>query len=262
MTAHTQASVLGKRAGESGIAFILAFACAGALAAAEPPRDLARRVAQRESENESARAHYTYRQTVVVEEIDARGVKAGEYRETRDVVFSPEKGRTEEVLGRPYNSLRRVRLTEEDFRDVREVQPFLFTAGQLWAYQTKYRGEETIDGLLCWVLDVSPRQLFDGQRLFDGTLWIDPSDYSVVRAHGRAVPQIVRSRTESLFPRFTTFREKIDGRHRFPVHTHADDVLPFRSGSQRIRLTIRYLDYRRFAAESSITFEQEKQEKK
>lgn len=228
------------------------------LAAADPPRDLARRVAQRESENESARAHYTYRQTVLVEEFDARGLKAGEYRETRDVVFSPETGRMEEILGRPYSSLKRLRLTEEDFRDVREVQPFLFTAAQLWAYQTRYRGEETVDGRLCWVLDVSPRQLLDGQRLFEGTLWIDPSDFSIVRTHGRAVPQIVRSSTENLFPRFTTFREKIDGRHSFPVHTHADDVLPFRSGPQRIRLTIRYLNYKRFGAQSSITFEKEK----
>jgi len=214
-------------------------------------------VAARETENEAARANYTYRQTVLVEEIGARGVKVGEYRETRDVVFSPLTGRLEEVLGRPFNSLQRLVLTEEDFRDVREVQPFLFTRERLWAYQTRFRGEESVDGLACWVLEVKPRQILDGQRLFDGLLWIDPADYSIVRTHGRAEPQIVRSKGENLFPRFTTFREKVDGRHRFPVHTHADDILPFRSGPQRIRLTIRYLDYRRFAAESSVTFDKE-----
>ena len=42
------------------------------------------------------------------------------------------------------------------------------------------------------------------------------------------------------------------------IHTHADDILPFRTGPLRMRMTIRYSDYQRFTAESSIIFEKAK----
>ena len=47
----------------------------------------------------------------------------------------------------------------------------------------------------------------------------------------------------------------MDGKFRFPIQTYADDVLPFRNGPQRIRLTIRYADYKRFGAESTIKYQ-------
>ena len=222
---------------------------------AEPPADLARQVAERETGNAAARLNYTYRQSVFIEEFDRRGRRTGHYQETRDIVFSPGQGRTEEFVGKPVSRLQRLRLTEEDFRDIREVQPFLFTADQLWAYETRYRGEETIDGAGYYVLEVCPRQTFQGQRLFDGMLWIHQDDLAVVHAEGKAVPSIFRDNSENLFPRFTTTRAKFDGKHWFPVYTHSDDVLPFRTGPLRMRMSIRYSNYKRFTAESTITFE-------
>lgn len=225
---------------------------------AEPPADLARRVAERETGNAAARLNYTYRQSVMIEEFDKRGVRSGHYKEIRDIIFSPERGRREQFVGKPVSRLRRLRLTEEDFQDIRQVQPFLFTADQLWAYETRYRGEETIDGTDYYVLEIRPRQTFRGQRLFDGTFWIHKEDLAVVRAEGQAVPSIFSGESENLFPRFTTIRAKFDGKHWFPIHTHADDILPFRTGPLRMRMTIRYSDYQRFTAESSITFEKAK----
>ena len=46
-------------------------------------------------------------------------------------------------------------------------------------------------------------------------------------------------REENLFPRFTTIRKPIDGKHWFPTLTYADDTLEFRSGPLRERLTHR-----------------------
>jgi len=60
---------------------------------------------------------------------------------------------------------------------------------------------------------------------------------------------------ENLFPRFTTVRRPIDAQHWFPVFTYANDTLAFRTGPQRIRLTIRYSNYKRFGSDTSITFE-------
>jgi hypothetical protein len=211
----------------------------------------------RAAETRRALDHYTYRQTVVVEELSPSGARVGEYRETREVVFSPEAERSERLAGKPVQALKRLRLTPEDFRDIREVQPFLFDQDQLWAYETKFKGEENVDGVECYILQVRPRQILEGQRLFDGLLWVSQKDYSIVRTNGKAVPETRSSaKEENLFPRFTTIWAPAPGGYWFPVHTHADDTLDFRVGPQRIRLTIRYSEYKRFGAETTLSFEE------
>jgi hypothetical protein len=224
---------------------------------AQPP-DLAKRVAKRETEAMKARENYLYKQSVEIEEFASKGGRPGVYRENREVIFSPAGERTERVIGKPLNNLSKLILTEEDFRDIREVQPFLFTADLVWMYETKLKGEETVDGVECWLLQVRPRQVFPGQRLFDGMFWVDKQSYSVVRSEGVAVPQILSRKQENLFPRFTTQRQKVDGDHWFPAHTFADDTLHFSSGSIRERMSIKYTGYKRFGAESNVTFKPER----
>ena len=187
--------------------------------------------------------------------MDGRGAARGEYREIRDVIFSPQHERTEQAIGRPTMNLKNLVMTDEDYRDIREIQPFVLPEEQLWIYETKFRGDEHMDDVDCWVLQVRPRQILQGQRLFDGLIWADKRTFSIVRMEGQAVPQIRTMKSENLFPRFTTIRRPADGDHWFPVTTWADDSLYFRTGPQRIRLTIRYSNYKKFGAESSITFE-------
>ena len=177
----------------------------------------------------------------------------GEYREIRDIIFSPTHERTEQMIGTPRKTLQNLILTGEDFHDIRDIQPLVLTADRLWNYETRFRGEETMDDVDCWVLQVRPRQILDGQRFFDGMIWLDKKEYNVVRMEGRAVPEIRTTKTENLFPRFTTVRKPIDGRHWFPVMTYADDTLQFKTGPQRERLRIEYSNYKRFGAESTFT---------
>jgi hypothetical protein len=193
-----------------------------------------------------------YRQAVTLEELDSHGAARGGYKETRDIIFSPEHERTEETIGQPTNSLKNLTLTAEDFRDIRSIQPLVLTEDQLWNYETKFRGEERMDDVDCWVLQVRPRQILQGQRLFDGLIWVEKEAFNIVRLEGQAVPQIITTKSENLFPRFTTIRKPLDGKNWFPVYTYADDTLPFRTGPQRIRLRIAYSNYRRFGAESTF----------
>jgi hypothetical protein len=237
--------------------FILASALwlACPLAAQDPPPNLARLIAARETETASVQSHYTYRQTVTLDEMNSNGFIQGTYREVRDIIFSPAGERTEQMVGKPFLTLTHMSLTDEDFRDMREVQPFLLTKDQAFLYETQFRGEETMDGEDCFVVQIRPRQILDGQRLFDGTLWASKKDYSVIRSEGQAVPQIHTLKTENLFPHFTTVRRKVEGDYWFPVLTYGDDTLYFRGGAQRVRLSIQYSEYRRFGADSKITFE-------
>lgn len=213
-----------------------------------------KRVAARETENEAARNDFTYRQTVVVQDLDLHGAMLGEYREVREIIFSPKMVRSEQVVEKARNTLKRLQLTEEDFRDIREIQPLLITAENLFLYESKFKGEETKDGVDCWVVGVRPRQILQGQRLFDGMIWVNKAGYAIVRLEGQAVPQIRTTKSENLFPHFTTIRKKIGEDYWFPVTTFADDTLYFRGGPQRIRMTIRYANYQRFSADTKIDY--------
>ena len=185
-------------------------------------------IAARETETAQVQSNYTYRQTVTLDELTSSGLAEGSYREVRDIIFSPAQERTEQMVGKPYATLTHLKLTDEDFRDLRDVQPFLLTKEQTFLYETKFRGEETMDGVDCFVVQIRPRQILDGQRLFDGMLWVSKKDYSVIRTEGQAVPQIHTLKSENLFPHFTTLRQKVEGDYRFPVVTYGDDTLYFR----------------------------------
>jgi hypothetical protein len=228
------------------------------VSAADPPAGLLKKIAARETENSEARTNYTYRQSVTIQEFDDAGKITGEYRETREITFSPTHKRYERFLEQPRNTLTRIKLTDQDFADIRNVQPFLLTNDSLFQYEGKYRGEQWVDGQMCFLEEIRPRQILSTERFFEGTLWVRESDLSVVRSEGQAVPQIETLAQQNLFPHFTTIRRPIDGKWWFPVETYADDTLFFRQHPQRIRIVIRYMDYKRFAADSTITFGDDK----
>lgn len=223
--------------------------------AAEAPPHLLRHIAEAETRNAAARQNYTYRQTVTIQEFNDKGVVTGEYHEIRDITFSPALVRYEQVVEPPRNTLTRIQLTPEDFADLRNVQPFLITSDVVNLYEGRFQGEETINGEPCYIEFIRPRQILSGQRFFEGTLWVRQSDLSVVRSEGQAVPAVETRTKQNLFPHFVTSRKKVDDQWSFPFETYADDILYFRERPQRIRVTVRYLNYRKFGAESSVTFE-------
>src|SRR5690348_845210 len=92
------------------IGIILALGQPAALRGEEPPPDLVRRVAHVETETQQARSHYTYRQSVTLEELSERGMKVGEYHEVRDIIFSPAGERTEQMVGHPFETLKNLKL--------------------------------------------------------------------------------------------------------------------------------------------------------
>jgi hypothetical protein len=241
-----------------GVTCLLILA-AFSLQAEDAPRDLARKIAEREALAEKARAQYAYEQSLVLEDFDGNGRKGGLYTETREVIFSATGERSERFTKPAANHLKHLRMTEEDFADLRDIQPMLLTTENLIHYDVRVRGEEPVDGRDCWLIEIKPKRFLAGQRFFQGFLWADQKSYSIVRTQGQAVPPVVKTkngeREENLFARFTTLRAPQPDGHWFPVHTFADDELPFRTGPVRIRFNIRYKNYQRFGAQSTITFE-------
>lgn len=217
------------------------------------PLDLVRSVAEAGSRLVAERDNYTYTQRFRFVEFKG-SVPGGRYEEVRDITFTGTGEREERHRRKPIMQLNRMRLTEEDFRDLRDVNPFVLTRETLRFYKVGYKGIEQVDGQDCHVLAVRPRQILYGQRFFDGLLWVGVEHGQVVRAGGRPVPQIHRIEDSNLFPAFITDYQPIDGKHWFPVRTEGDDILPFPTGNQRVKVLIEYSDYKRFSATSTVTF--------
>lgn len=211
---------------------------------------MVRRIANNEREYRQARDHYTYRQS-----FEFREEGGGGFIAVSDVTFTPEGKRIEKPLKTPVNALKRIILTDEDFRDLAEVQPFVLDPDDLWNYEVRYVAQQVLEGRSTLMLEIRPRQLFEGQRLFQGTIWVTHDGLQVVQVEGKAVPNLVKRGKENLFPHFTTIRTQVDGKNWFPVLTYADDTLQFRTGPIRVHFTIKYADYKRFGAESTIRFE-------
>jgi hypothetical protein len=239
------------------LAFSFVFACAalaqdqeGTINPAPPKGVTVDQVVQKFAEKEKVfkkeRENYVYTQTVKVQTLDGDTVD-GEYQQTVEVTFDDKGRRVENVTYAPQNTLQRVTMSREDFQDIESLMPFVLTSDEINDYNIKYIGQQQVDELGTYVFDINPKEkeMKSGRRYFDGRIWVDDRDFQIVKTHGKPVPETHKG-NENLFPRFTTYREQIDGKYWFPTYTRADDTLHFKAGDVHIREIIKYTNYQRF----------------
>jgi hypothetical protein len=222
------------------------------------PEDIIKRFAAKETEFAKARDQYTYRQDVKVETLDGSTV-TGQYHEVYDVMFNDQGKRIENVVFAPQSSLEQggLSMDQGDFEDIRHRMPFVLTEADLPEYNILYVGQQQEDEIHCYVFDIAPKQIVGKKRYFQGRIWVDDHDFQIVKTYGKSVPDIRKKHgdEENLYPKFTTWRRQIDGEYWFPVFTRADDELHFKLQDIHIREIIKYEDYKRFGAKSTILFE-------
>jgi hypothetical protein len=219
-----------------------------------PVEQIIERFAAKEAEFRQARDNYTYRQTVRVMELDADGVERGRYELVSDIIFTPEGKRLERVVHAPVSTLVNLLLTPEDEQDLRNVQPFVLTTKDIPKYNISYLGPQHVDELDTYVFAVKPKALEPGQRYFEGQIWVDQRDLQIVKTYGKGVGRL-KKHEDNQFPRFETYRDQIDGKYWFPVYTRADDVLHFKDHDQRVRMIVKYEDYKQFKSQTGIQYE-------
>ena len=228
----------------------------------DPPKgitsqEIIQKFAAKEREFREARDQYTFRQDVRVQTLDGDTV-TGEYREVFDVTYDNQGKHLENVVFAPQNSLTEIMMSPEDLQDIRHLLPFVLTTDEIPEYDILYVGQQQQDELHCYVFDIAPKKIENKKRYFQGRIWVDDRDLQVVKTSGKTVPDIHKKNNENLFPKFTTWREQVDGQYWFPAYTMADDTLHFRKGSYQdvhIREILKYTDYKRFGSKVKITYE-------
>ena len=227
------------------------------------PEEIIKRFAAKEAEFAKAREQYTYRQDVKVQTVDGDTVD-GEYHEVFDVLFDDKGRRMENVVFAPQSNLTKIYMSQEDMEDIRHKLPFVLTTEEIPEYNVLYVGQQQEDELHCYVFDIAPKKIEGKKRYFQGRVWVDDKDFQIVKTYGKTVPDLCngkpcnevkkRGDEENLFPKFTTWRQQIDGQYWFPVYTKADDELHFKLEDVHIKEIVKYEDYKRFGANTKILF--------
>ena len=217
--------------------------------------EIIQRFAAKEKEFKEARDQYTYRQTVKVQTLDG-DTADGEYQEVFDVTFDDQGKKVKTVVFAPQDTLRRIMMTQQDMDDIENRLPFVLTSDEINEYSILYVGQQQEDELHCYVFDIAPKQIEGKKRYFQGRIWVDDHDFQIVKTYGKTVPDIRKKKdNENLFPKFTTWREQIDGRYWFPTYTRAEDTLQFSTGGVKIREIVKYENYKKFGSKVKITYE-------
>ncbi|MBV9926058.1 MAG: hypothetical protein JOZ96_13655 [Acidobacteria bacterium] len=193
---------------------------------------------------------YTFLRDVLIQTVDEKGEVSGEYRRLSRLVFDDTGGRVERVISFPKPTLKNLNITAEDLADLSGLQPFGPDLSEGGRYRISYKGEIEEGGERLQVLRFRPAGA--GGRAFRGEVFVRASDHRVVRVRGKSLPD-----GEQRFPAFETRRERVDGTHLFPAYTSADDLLVFPQRRVRMRMTVRYTDYRRFLGKVSVVEEGE-----
>jgi hypothetical protein len=223
------------------------------------PQEIITRFAAREKLFKEARDNYTYRQDIKVETMDGHTI-TGQYREVFDVLYDDKGHRIENVVFAPASTLEQggLSLDQGDVQDFRNQLPFVLTTDEISEYNIIYVGQQQEDELHCYVFDIAPKQIVGKKRYFQGRIWVDDRDYQIVKTYGQAVPEIRdtkrKGKEEHLYPKFTTWRQQIDGQYWFPTYTRADDTLHFNTGDIHIREYVKYEDYKRFGSNVRILY--------
>lgn len=226
-----------------------------------PPEEIIRQFTKKESELREIWKEYAYMQESKLQVLGPADTIRGEFYQVSEFVFNDAGARIERIIKAPPSTLDQAGLgmTAEDKNAFVNLQPFALSAEDLPNYFVSYVGREKVDELNTYVFDVIPKVMSNKRELerlrkqkiegkfFQGKIWVDDEDLQIVKTAGKTVPEF-----KQRFPKFETYRENIDERFWFPTYTYGDDSLEFENGAIRVRLVIRYKNYRRFTSDVKL----------
>jgi len=209
-----------------------------------PAEEIIQRFAAKEHELKRIQEKLDYRLTVRVQEFTEDGSRGGDWEVVSDIVFKPDGTRVGRVTRQPASTLKRTLFTLEDLEELADLPQFVLTTDQLPRYEITYQGKQPLDELTTYVFRVQPRRLERAVRQFDGLVWVDDRDFVIVKTYGQMVTEVSEDTPQMPFKMLETYRENIEGKNWLPTYTRSDETVKSKAGEARIRLTMRYSDYR------------------
>ena len=214
-----------------------------------PPEEIIKHFSQKEDEYLLARAGYTYKKSVRIQEFGPDGQPAGQLLLSMEGKLGADGKVYEKTAERPQSTLQFLQIGPEDFQMIGRMPLFVLTSVQLAKYDLKYLGKEQIDEVDCYIFQVKPKLLERTKAYFDGIVWVDAVYLEVVKTYGKWVTDLGDMRSPTMpFSIFETYRENVDGKYWFPNYMRSDDTLNLKDMNVPVRIVIKWSDYKPVSA--------------
>ncbi len=205
-----------------------------------PADEIIQRFTQNEDLNKKLYDADMLDQTLKVEELASGG---GTYELASQEYTKPDGERYESVLKAPASDLHYTEFSLEDVKFLAGLQLFFLTTENLPEYKLSYEGKEKLDQITTYAFRVQPKQLLS-KPLFDGVVWIDDQDFSIVKSYGQYLTDTGNFAASFPFQMFDVYRENIQGHLWLPTYIRSDSEVKAQQGTVPIRLIVRSSNFR------------------
>lgn len=205
-----------------------------------PSDQIIQRFTQNEDLNKKAYDADMMNQSVKVEELVSNG---GLFELDGEQYTKTDGQRYESVLKQPTSNLHYTEFSIEDVEFLAGLKLFFLTTEELPQYKLSYEGKQKLDEISAFIFRVQPKQR-TSKPLFDGVVWIDDQDFSIVKSYGQFVTDTGNFARTFPFQMFDVYRENIQGHLWLPTYIRSDSDVKSPQGTVPIRLVIRSTNFR------------------
>ena len=218
-----------------------------------PSEEIIRRFAAQEDEFARARAGYTYRKIVRVEEMGPDGKPTGQAEVTTTTFTGPDGAVSQKASGGQDSTLHILSLERDALESLAQIPAFPLATSQLSKYEITYEGTQPVDELATYVFRVTPKQLDRVHPYFSGLVWVDNHDLAIVKTYGRWVTEIGDISPPQLpFTMYETYRQPVSNKYWLPAYARSDSSESTKNGGVPVRLIIRWEDYQPISGNNAL----------
>jgi hypothetical protein len=200
-------------------------------------RDFIKVIVANEHAIVKALGNYGYSVDIKVETLQGETVD-GEFHRVSVVDFDASGARRETVADGAKNTLSRFKLSSKDISVLGDPMSFALTADSFADRDVVYSGRQKLEDHNLAIFDILPRSDKNFGRAFGGRTWVRGRDVAIVKTCGRSADYPVGDM------RFEVSRAQAGGEHYFPVLTRADENVLVDEQPVRVRVTVKYSDYK------------------
>jgi hypothetical protein len=212
-----------------------------------PADQIIQKFTQNEDLNKKAYDADMLDQNVRVEELASNG---GLFELNGEQYTKADGEHYEAVVKPPTSNLHYTEFSLEDVKFLAGLPLFFLTTEELPQYRLSYEGQEKLDEITTFIFRVQPKQRLS-KPLFDGVVWIDNQDFSIVKSYGQFVTDTGNFASSFPFQMYEIYRQNLQGHLWLPTYIRSDGEVKTPQGAVPIRLVIRSSSFRPNATSSS-----------
>ena len=198
-------------------------------APAIPEQQIIQHFAANEDAMKKAFDNYTYAQTVrYEEETEPLGLLSA----TGDTYFKEDDQRYWRITKAPKPTTKYSPYTLEDVMTMTVIPYFFLGSTDIPQYNFVYAGEQQLDEINTYVFQVKPKLLSRKQRLFEGVIWVDEQELTIVRTWGKFELMVEPEGNHLPFTMFEVYRENFEDKYWLPTYVTSEDEVTAPDGTK------------------------------